>query len=401
MVLKVKIRLCSSGSIAIDGKEVNKQGGAKKPYYTYKGSRFSKIHMVNRRKHIYSAKEKMYIPITSKDVKKGGGENTNGGQCLTEEVNVYIPKPILDIILKEAQKNPDTASRMRLYFALGMRDKMTETRGSMLQYVADAIKDVLKFKSHIMIRPEYFDSIAYSGKKIQRVFSIDRNGWNASDPVKCTMESWRYKKGQKVQVDSVEESTLIERLEQNTVIAKLFNYLSSLDEPMYISCSEKEFHWDNYFPSGLEDKLGMFTKKANAKGAKELLDYVEERNFLGELRQYINAEKRGGYGYPQNAYYAQNGYDNGYSANWDAPQYQEPDIREELYKHIESIISNTRMVLQKNSTVEKDFTSVVKDLSNVILCMQYFFAEGQYENEDGEPDFDFMWEIFFPIPDHN
>lgn len=378
MVLKVKVNVCSSGSIMVDGKPMIQEGGAKKAYYMYKGSRFSKVHVINRRKHIYSAKEKLYVPITSKEVIRGGGGNTNDGQCVDEEVNVYMPKPIFNIIVKEAEKNPDTAARMRLYFALGMRDKINETRNFMLKYVANAIRKVLKSKHHITIRPEYFDVLTY-GKEVHRLFRIDRNSWNSSDPVTCSMKSWKYKNGLAVQLAFIEESSPLDKLEENPVIAELFEYLSSLKEPMYISCSSKEFNWDEFYINrGLEKKIGKFANKPNSKAVQKLLHYIEERNFLELLKKHINVTKTDANPNNDNIHYPE--------------EQEQKDISERLYEHIDTIITDA-----KNTNSETNFTEIVKELSNVVLCMHNFF--GDDDDEEHHPDFECMWEIFFPIPD--
>lgn len=44
--------------------------GGKKTCYLYKGTRYTKVHTVNKKKCIYSKKEDTYVPISSKSVKK-------------------------------------------------------------------------------------------------------------------------------------------------------------------------------------------------------------------------------------------------------------------------------------------------------------------------------------------
>ena len=46
------------------------QNAGKKTCYLYKGTRYTKVHTVNKKKCIYSKKEDTYVPISSKSVKK-------------------------------------------------------------------------------------------------------------------------------------------------------------------------------------------------------------------------------------------------------------------------------------------------------------------------------------------
>jgi len=50
--------------------EIPTLNGGKKPCYIYKGTRYTKIHTVNRKKCIYAKKEDTYVPISAKSVKK-------------------------------------------------------------------------------------------------------------------------------------------------------------------------------------------------------------------------------------------------------------------------------------------------------------------------------------------